>query len=351
MSSLGARKGTFLNRLEEFADSLLDKVTLNDVARSAGVSTATVSRAINTPERVAKATLERVQAALAETGYVPNLLAGGLASSRSRMVAFLLPSIPILMFHRTFQALTNKLAENRYQALLGLTGRTPQEYSDTVNQVLSWRPQGLVMIGTSVSPETRRQILSSGCPVVEIWDLPDDPIDMVVGFSNEAVGLAIGRYAIAKGYRRPFVVAAAGMRGLRRRFGLTRAFVEAGLDEPRSASFHFPTKLGEARQALAEHLDAGGRPDIVICSSDAAAHGAIIELHTRGIRIPDDIAVTGFGDFDFAEHTVPTLTTVRIDGDRIGELSATMLLDRIAGKPPANKVIDIGFELIARESA
>lgn len=327
-----------------------ERVTLDEVAKAAGVSTATISRAINFPDRVAKPTLERVQAALAKTGYVPNLLAGGLASNRSRVVAFLLPSIPILMFHQTFQSLTERLAKSRYQAVLGLTGRTTDEYGETINQILSWRPQGMVMIGTPISPETRRQIQASGCPVVETWDLPDDPIDMVVGFSNETVGYEIGKYAFRKGYRRPFVVSAAGVRGLRRRFGLSRAFVEAGLDEPPYATFHFPTKLGEARQALAQHLDGGNRPDVVICSSDAAAHGAIIELHSRNIRIPDEIAVIGFGDFDFAEYTSPSITTVRVDGWKIGEVSAAMLLDRIEGKMPESNVVDVGFELIERES-
>jgi len=325
--------------------------TLAEVANLARVSSATVSRFINSPERVAGPTAQRVRDAITQTGYVPNLLAGGLASNRSRLVAALVPSLSQSIFSSTIQAMTDELSANGYHVFLALTGNRNEHMADMLDSVLGRRPDGLILTGGGVSKAVRQRLQSERPLVIETWDLPDDPIDMAVGFSHEAVGRAVGAYAIEKGYRRPFLISANGARALARRYGFSKIYTENGFDEPHFSVFNMPTGLGHGRQGLANFLDAGGAADLVVCSSDWSAHGVIVEARSRGIRVPEDLAVIGFGDLEFAPDVDPPLTTVRIDGGAIGRQAAAFLLQRAQGHQPEKRIVDVGFELVVRTSA
>ena len=325
--------------------------TLAEVADLAKVSSATVSRFINSPERVAGPTADRVRDAIARTGYVPNLLAGGLASNRSRLVAALVPSLSQSIFSSTIQAMTDELSANGYHVFLALIGNRNEHMADMLDSVLGRRPDGLILTGGGFSPGVRERLLQERPMIIETWDLPDDPIDMSVGFSHDAVGRAVGAYAIEKGYRRPFVISANGSRALARRYGFSRVFSENGFDEPPFTVFNMPTSLRHGRQGLASFLEAGGEPDLVVCSSDWTAHGVIIEARSRGIRVPEDLAVIGFGDLEFAADIDPPLTTVRIDGAAIGRQAAAFLLQRAQGRQPEKRIVDVGFKLVTRASA
>ena len=131
---------------------------------------------------------------------------------------------------------------------------------------------------------------------------------------------------------------------------LTRAMVESGAPEPLTATFAGMTTFGHGRSAIAAHLESGGQPDIVVCSSDWSAHGVLDELQRRHIRVPDDMAVIGFGDLDFAADLNPSLTTVKIDGGVIGRQAAQFLMQRARGDKIKNPIVDIGFSLIVRNS-
>jgi len=325
--------------------------TLAEVADLAGVSSATVSRYINSPERVAGPTAERVRDAIAQTGYVPNLLAGGLASNRSRLVAALAPSFSQSIFSTTIQAMTDELSAAGYHVFLGLIGLRNEHIGPVLDSVLGRRPDGLILTGAALTPELRRRLLTSGPPVIETWDLPADPLDMAVGFSHEAVGRAVAAYALERGYKRPFLVSADGVRSGARRKGFIDAFMEHRRPAPPFAVFDVPITFGQGRQALAEFLDGGGQADVVVCSSDWTAHGVIAEAHVRGLRVPEDLAVIGFGDLEFAADLSPALTTVQIDGSAIGRQAAAFLLQRTQGLMPEARVVDVGFNLIRRASA
>ncbi|MEO6341264.1 MAG: LacI family DNA-binding transcriptional regulator [Caulobacteraceae bacterium] len=325
--------------------------TLAEVADLARVSSATVSRFINSPERVAGPTAERVRDAIAQTGYVPNLLAGGLASNRSRLVAAMVPSLSQSIFSSTIQAMTDELSANGYHVYLALIGNRNEHMADMLDSVLGRRPDGLILTGGGITKTVRDRLLHERPLVIETWDLPDDPIDMAVGFSHEAVGRAVGAYAIEKGYRRPFIISANGTRALARRYGFSRVFTENGFDEPPFTVFNMPTSLGHGRQGLASFLDAGGEADLVVCSSDWTALGVIIEARSRGIRVPEDLGVIGFGDLEFAADLDPPLTTVRIDGAAIGRQAAAFLLQRAQGRQPESRIVDVGFTLVKRASA
>ncbi len=190
--------------------------TLIDVARVAGVSPITVSRTLGRPEAVAPATRRRVLEAVRATAYVPNLAAGSLASSRSRLVAIFLPTIANSIFADTVQALTERLAVAGYQTLLGLTGYSAEQEEHLLEAVLGRRPDGIVLTGTEHSQVSRERLARVGIPLVEVWDLCAKPLDMLVGFSHEAVGAAVAQYLLGKGYRRVSLVSLDDPRGLRR---------------------------------------------------------------------------------------------------------------------------------------
>jgi LacI family gluconate utilization system Gnt-I transcriptional repressor len=324
--------------------------TLSEVAQAAGVSTATVSRALNHPNLVSADTLSRVHAAIAETGYIPALSTGTVISNRSRLIGIMVPPSSLGLSDSTVRAAVAELEIDGYQALLGIYSRTATR-EQLVTQIFSRRPSGLIVIGMPLLPGIRDLMIESGLPIVETWEMPRVPIDMVAGISHHDIGIAIGNFLLAKGYRNPFILSGDSARGLIRRYGITRVLVEAGLKEPRSVEFALPGTVGEGRRALRELIAAGERPDVIVCASDWLAQGVTIEAAVQGIKVPDELGVIGFGDFDFAAELEPALTTVRIDGAEMGRRAAAMMLKALRGERQRDKVVDIGFELVERASA
>ncbi|MBQ1767427.1 MAG: LacI family DNA-binding transcriptional regulator, partial [Aquincola sp.] len=155
-------------------------VTLHDVARLAEVAPITASRALNTPDRVSPEVLQRVTDAVRRTGYVPNLLAGGLASTRSRLVAAVVPTIAGPVFLQTIQSLTAALEAHGYQLMLGQTGYVDSREDALLEAIIGRRPDGIVLTGIMHSAHGRQRLLAAGIPVVETWDLTPTPIDMLV---------------------------------------------------------------------------------------------------------------------------------------------------------------------------
>jgi LacI family transcriptional regulator, gluconate utilization system Gnt-I transcriptional repressor len=326
--------------------------TLIDVAKIAGVSPITVSRALHRPEVVSKAARERVLAAVREVGYVSNMLAGSLASNKSRLVAILLPTIANSIFADTVQALMDRLTVAGYQTLLGLTGYSAEQEEKLIEALLGRRPDGIVLTGTLHTEASRQRLAHSGIPVVESWDLSEAPLDMLVGFSHEAVGEAIARHLLAKGYQRYAVVSIGDPRGLRRCNSLVAELAKQGHHDIPTQILTPPATVEVGRTGLRQLLDLGHRPQVVVCSSDTIAQGVLAEAASRGLRVPEDIAVMGFGDLSSAAHVHPPLSTVRVDGTYIGEQIANALLDRFnypAGSADPRR-IDTGFTLIDRQS-
>ena len=325
-------------------------VTLHDVARLAGVSAMTVSRAINTPDRVPAATLARVQEAVAKTGYVPNLLAGGLRSSKSRLVAALVPTLVGPVFNETVQALTQALKAQGYQLMLGQSGYADSIEDDLLDAIIGRRPDGIVLTGVTHSAQVHLKLRSAGIPVVETWDLTPTPIDMLVGFSHTAAAEAVCRRFHEAGRRRLAVIGADDERALRRSHAFVAAAQGLGLPEPLVHQVPAPTTLGSGRTGL-QALWAQ-RPDLdgVFCSSDLLALGVLTEAQAQGMAVPGRLAVVGFGDLDFARDLHPALTTVRIDGSRIGREAARCIVERAQGRMVPEHVIDIGFSIVDRAS-
>ena len=324
--------------------------TLKDLARLAGVSPITASRALHRPELVAEATRARVAQAVEQSGYVPNSLAGGLTSRQTRLVAAIVPSVGHSLFSDMLNALITALAEQRYETTLGISSYDPEHEETWLAAMLSRRPDGVVLTGTEHTARTRRLLLNADIPVVELWDYPPHPMDVAIGFSQEDAGRAAFRHLAACGYRRPAVLRADDSRASRRAQGFLRAAMEVGVPEP--VQIVFPESSPQARrgrEALDALLATAPDTDAVFCSSDALALGVLAQAHALGLNVPQQLGVLGFGDQALAVDAIPALSTVRVDGVHIGRRGADALIARMRGTPtiPAQ---DVGFEVVARSS-
>lgn len=323
--------------------------TLEDVARAAGLSAMTVSRALNAPQQVRPQTLARVMEAVRTTGYIPNALAGGLASRRSRLIAVVVPQINNAMFVDTIQALNDEMTCQGYHMLLCVSGYGMESEAEIVTTLLSRRPDGIVLTGIHHTSALKKMILQAAIPVVEVWDMTPTPIDMLVGFSHEKVGNELGEFLIKRGYRQPALLWADDERAAQRRHGLVDTLSRHNIKVQAHITVPLPATMQGGRDAFAA-LKAR-EADVVVCSSDTVAQGALIEAEARGLRVPQDVAVTGFGDLAFAAAHRPSITTVRIDRQAIGQQAVRALLTRLAGHSVSEPVKDIGFEIIPRDSA
>jgi LacI family gluconate utilization system Gnt-I transcriptional repressor len=333
-------------------DMPVSGATLIDVARMAGVSPITVSRALNQPQLVRPNTLAKVQAAIEETGYIKNMLAGGLAQSRSKLVSVVMPNVANPIFADMVQAASDTLTAAGYQVLLGLSGYETWREELLVETILSRRPDGVILTGTLHTDSTRHRLQKSGIPVVETWDMTPAPIDMVIGFSHEEVGRAVASHLIERGYRRIAILTMDDGRAARRRQGMQVALAKRGVSVVATEVMPGSATLQLGRAGTARLLDAHPEVDVIVASSDTLAHGALIEAAARGVPVPSQLGVIGFGDQNFAAHVHPALSTVRVDGSKIGTLAARAILQRLDPQPGVSiqAVTDTGFELVQRAS-
>ncbi len=325
-------------------------ITLDDVAKIAGVSPITVSRVLNQPEKVAAKTLEKVQHAIALTGYVPNLLAGGLASRKSRLIAAIVPSMANSVYAETITFFSKLLRESGYQVLVGESGFSEKQEESLISAVLSRRPDGIFLTGINHSALCRRLLVGANIPVVETWDLTPTPLDVVVGFSHERIGQAVAEYLIAKGHRNIGLVSATDHRAQIRQRAFIEMLAKHGITGISVSHVPLPTNFKAGRDGLADLLDNGFGKGAVFFSSDTLAQGALAEAQARNLAIPDQLALVGFGDQPYAAYTYPSLTSVRFDRAEIGQRAATALLSRINDEVTRENVIDVGFEIVERQS-
>ncbi|WP_422823473.1 LacI family DNA-binding transcriptional regulator [Variovorax rhizosphaerae] len=322
-----------------------------DVATAAGVSKITASRAISNPSMVTEATRLKVQAAASKIGYVQNFVAGSLKSRRSRLIACVVPTIASgSVFLPAVRAMTQTFERLGYHVMLSQRGYGVAQEQEQIETVLARRPDGIVLTGTFVSAAARRKLKASGLPVMEMWDMARSPIDMLVGFSHEAAGGAAAAYLHGKGRRRIAMISATEPRSAAREAGFVAELQRLGLPPPRIHAVAPPTRMGHGRQGLGELLLADPKIDAVFCTTDMVALGVILESQSRGLRVPEQLAVMGFGDMDFAADVTPALTTIHVDNEQLGERAATLMVEALDGRR-SKRVSDMGFEIIERASA
>jgi len=326
-------------------------VTLENVAKLAGVAPTTVSRALNHPEKVAKKTLDRVRETIARTGYVPNLLAGGLASKRSRLIAAIVPSMVNLVYVETIQGFDEGLRKNGYQVLMGASGYDLESEEELVATILSRRPEAIFLTGIQHTLNCRKQLLAAGIPIVETWEITPSPLDLVVGFSHEMVGQAVAAYLHDRGYSRFATVSAEDRRALVRNKAFEHELNRRGIRNVASGMVSAVSSMQRGREGFVKLLGQGFQGGAIFCSSDTLAQGVIAEAQSRRLKIPEDFSIVGFGDQNFAAYTYPSLTTVKIDRLKMGQLAAQSLLARLQGKQVERTVMDVGFSIVERDTA
>lgn len=330
-----------------------NRVTLKDVAREAGVAPITVSRALNTPENVSVGLRERINTAVSALGYVPNLIAGGLASAGTRVIPVVVPSLSILTYIEVIHGIQQALEPAGYQVLLGSTDFDLEREASLVDTVLGYSPSGMIMTGLRHRESAERRLKAWGRPVVEIMELGETCIDMNIGVENTQAGACMARHLVEQGYQRIAFLGTGMAHDYRARLryeGHRQALKAAGIESDVLFQDDQPSSYEVGRKLFLEALDA--RPDLQALhfANDNLAAGAILEANRIGIRVPRDIAIGGYLGLSLGEHLTPRLTTVTVPRYEMGVEAAKMLLAKLEGGSPASSRVDIGYELKVRES-
>ncbi|QHE88189.1 LacI family DNA-binding transcriptional regulator [Hydrogenophaga sp. BPS33] len=327
-------------------------ITLRDVAKLAGVAPITASRVLNTPEAVSVDVRQKVLDAVQKTGYVPNRMAGGLASSRSRLIAAVVPSTVMSVFMETIESLNGTLFDAGYQLMLGQSSYSASREESLLEAIIGRRPDGIFLTGILHSNKGRTRLLASGIPVVETWDLTPAPIDMLVGFSHADIGRDVAKYLLSKGRRRLAMIRADDERADRRAKAFAGEVAQSGLvDVPvRVINVGASRSIRSGRDALGQLLELDPAVDAVFCSSDLLASGVVTEARVRGIDVPGRLSIIGFGDAPFVADMEPALSTVHINGADIGRIAAQRLIDRAEGREVLERVVDVGYSIVERDT-
>jgi LacI family transcriptional regulator, gluconate utilization system Gnt-I transcriptional repressor len=329
-------------------------IRLEEVAAAAGVSTITVSRCINRPSRVSRDTREHVLAVAGRMGYIPNRLASSLVSSRTRVIGAVVPTLANPIHAEALQAATDALGGAGYQLLLAHTGYSEQHELEAVRTFLGHRVDAILVTGANHTPECDALLRKSGVPVVETFEFTPSPIDMNVGFSNREAGAAITRYLISSGRRRLAFVEHSAVNDSRmdaRRDGFVAECSRSAIKEFRV--FATPGSPMTAVSADVVDLIVQSMPsvDAIVFAGHQIAAGAVRHAVDKGIDVPGSLAIAGFGDSPVAQWIRPALTTVRFDMAEMGTRAAHLLLGRLAGDPIPARSIDLGFQIVIRDSA
>ena len=332
------------------------RVTLNDVAHAAGVSPITVSRALRGERAVDPALVERVLAASAKLGYVPDPAARALASQRSNHVAVLIPKLSNNLFVDLLDAAQQTLRAGGFQALVGVTHYDDGQEEQLLREQLLHRPAGLLITGLNHNAATRALIARSQVPCVHLMDLPDagqaEPT-YCVGFRQNEAGAALTRHLLATGRRRiAFAGAQLDPRVMQRLYGWRHALQEAGAFDP-TLEFLNPAPSSLALGGLMFEQIMQQRPavDAIFFCNDDLAQGALMAALRMGVDVPARIAIAGFNDLTGSDQMLPPLTSVRTPRAQIGEAGANMLLSLMRGETQAQSCVDLGVELVQRGSS
>ena len=328
------------------------RITLADVAHAAGVSPITVSRALRGERAVAPELVERVQAAVAKLGYLPNPAARALASGVGSHVAVLIPMLSNALFVDLLEGIQRTLRQAGYQTLIGVTHYDAAEEETLLREQLLHRPAGLLVTGLERNDATRNLIAQSGVPCVHLMEASAQAGVYCVGFSQADAGEELTRHLLARGHKRiAFAAAQLDPRTLQRLDGWRRALEAAGLYDatlewlnPAPSSISLGARMFEQIMGQQPAVDA-----IFFCNDDLA-QGALLAALRLGVAVPQRVAVAGFNDLTGSDQMLPPLTTVRTPRAEIGNAAANMLLGLIRGDTVASPCIDLGYEVVVRGS-
>lgn len=331
------------------------RVTLSDVALAAGVSPITVSRALRGERSVAADLVERVVQASRRLGYVPDPAARALASQRSNHIAILIPKLSNTLFVDLLDSAQQTLRAAGFQTLIGVTHYDSSQEEQLLKEQLIQRPAGLLVTGLDYNAATRALIAGSNIPCVHLMELPSTENTHAlycVGFKQSDAGATLTRHLLSKGYRRiAFAGAQLDPRVMQRLAGWRSALKEANLYDPTLEWLNPASSSLAVGGAMFEQI-IGQHPavDAIFFCNDDLAQGAILAALRRGIAVPGQIAIAGFNDLTGSDQMLPTLTTVRTPRAQIGQAAAAMLLTLIRKETCHQRQLNLGYELVVRDS-
>ena len=329
------------------------KIRLTEVAKLAGVSPITASRFFRNPDALSLSKRERVDSAVKELGYVPNLAARALASHRTEVIGVVIPRSPTACSPTSCAASTMLPEQSRYSIQLANTRYSILQEEKLLRLFRAQKPAGLIVTGINQTAESRAVLESMDCPVAQIMEIGDSPVDMMVGFSHYDASFAAISHILEQGYRRIGFLGARMDPRVQRRFeGYRDAMKAASLFDPNLVvTTTVPTTVTLGGTLFADLVARAPDIDAVFCVNDDLALGVLFECQRRQISVPGKLAIVGFNDLEFMASAVPSLTSVRTNRYEMGRHAVTMVIDAIEGRRPQAPVIDLGFQLMVRESS
>lgn len=309
-------------------------LTLRDVSEASGVSEMTVSRVLRGRGDVSPTTREKVLTAAKELGYVPNKIAGALASQRVNLVAVIIPSMANMVFPEVMMGINSVLEDTELQPVVGITDYLPEKEEKVLYQMLSWRPSGIIIAGLEHSDASRAMLQNSGIPVVEIMDVDGTPIDSAVGISHRRAGRQIAEEIVKGGYKN------IGFMGTkmpldhraRKRFeGFTQALARSGIEIADQEFYSGGSALAKGRDMTRDMLERTPNLDFLYYSNDMIGAGGLLHLLSQDISIPDTIGLAGFNGVELLQGLPMQLATMDACRQEIGKIAAEVIADRVSG--------------------
>lgn len=325
-------------------------VRVEDVAREAGVSPITVSRALSTPAKVKPETRQRVIEAVEKTGYVVNSIASSLRSGRSTTVTVFVASLLNPHFAAAMQGALDAFEGSRYRLMFSQIGYIDGLKADITETIRPFSPAAVMFTGIPIRPDGRAALRKLGVPVMELWTAEEDPIDMVAGASVEGGAALMGEHLVRQGYKhiayagQTHVPGGVGLKGFRK--GVEAAGGKLGF----TLAVDGTGTLSAGIAALGQILEHYPQCDAIYFGSDLLAVGAQIAARERGIELPERLAMGGYGDLEFARHLIPALTTVEVSDYETGRLAGAALRARLQGDTSGVRIIQVPMRLIVRDS-
>lgn len=331
----------------------MDLPTLEDVAAAANVSTATVSRCLNSPDRVTAETRARVMRVVADMGYAPNFGAKALAARRTNTFGAVIPTMENAIFARGLQAFQEELVSHHATMLVASSSYDPAIEQAQIRTMIERGADGLLLIGTERSPDIYAMLAARGIPVVIAWTYAPQSPHSCVGFDNVLAARRLAERALEIGHRHfAFISAetATNDRARDRVLGVCNALQAHSIDPAKMTTVETPYSIENGAKAFRRIMDtAGVRPTIVMCGNDVLATGAVKMAAEMALDVPGDVSITGFDDIELATVVEPALTTVHVPHREMGRRAARLLLGQASGESIIER-IELPTRLVARQS-
>lgn len=313
--------------------------TLADVARAARVSTATVSRCLNSPDQVIAETREKVMAAVRDLGYAPNFNARALAARRTNTIGAVIPTMENAIFARGLQAFQEELHNNGFTLLVASSQYRADVEEEQIRTLVARGADALLLIGYQRSKEIYQFLASRDVPILTAWAYDTDENQLAIGFDNRGAMKTLASHVIELGHRRIGYISARQSdndRARERVEGVLVAMKEAGLDPQELELIETSYSIENGAAAFHELFEKKARPTVVICGNDVLAVGALRAAHQLGLSVPQDVSITGFDDIELASVAVPALTTVHVPHREMGRDAAKLLVSLVTGDGKVN---------------